>query len=76
MFGSELHVMVFKSPKVDLYGTDFGWGRAKKMEDIPKAISLTESRDILGGIEVGMVLPMPQMEAFTAFLIEGLDAFS
>ncbi|KAI5341706.1 PREDICTED: phenolic glucoside malonyltransferase [Prunus dulcis] len=34
MFGSELHVMVFGSPKVDLYETDFGWGRPKKIEDI------------------------------------------
>ncbi|CAB4268061.1 unnamed protein product [Prunus armeniaca] len=80
MFGSELHVMAFGSPKVDLYETDFGWGRPKKIEDIgidgAKAISLTESRDILGGIEVGLVLPKPQMEAFTTFLIEGLDAFS
>ncbi|KAK9913118.1 hypothetical protein M0R45_036943 [Rubus argutus] len=78
MFESELHVMVSGSPKVDLYETDFGLGRPKKIEDIEidgmKAIALTESRDVSGGIEVGVVLPKPQMDYFTTFFIEGLNA--
>ncbi|KAB1224729.1 Anthocyanin 5-aromatic acyltransferase [Morella rubra] len=78
LFGSELHVMVSGSPKLDLYETDFGWGRAKKIEDISidrmRAISLTESRDAEGGIEVGLTLPKAKMDAFSKFFDEGLKA--
>ncbi|KAM2482023.1 hypothetical protein COP2_040811 [Malus domestica] len=80
MFGSELHVMVLGSPKVDLYETDFGWGRPGKIEEIGidgvTGISLSESRDMSGGIEVGLVLPKPRMDAFTTLIIEGLNAIS
>ncbi|KAF2319450.1 hypothetical protein GH714_015932 [Hevea brasiliensis] len=34
LFGSEVHIMVSGSPKLNLYETDFGWGRPKKIEDI------------------------------------------
>lgn len=78
LFGSELHVMVAGSPKLDLYETDFGWGRAKKIEEISidckRAISLTESRDMEGGIEVGLALPKTKMDAFSSFFNEGLKA--
>ncbi|KAK7859498.1 malonyl-coenzyme:anthocyanin 5-o-glucoside-6'''-o-malonyltransferase [Quercus suber] len=74
MFGSELHVMVSGSPKLDLYETDFGWGRPKKIEEISidttRAISLTESRDLEGGIEVGLALPKPEMDAFVTLYTE------
>lgn len=78
MFESELHVMVSGSPKVDLYETDFGLGRPKKIEDIGidgmKAIALTQSRDVSGGIEVGLVLLKSQMDYFTTFFMEGRNA--
>lgn len=78
MFESELHVMVSGSPKVDLYETDFGLGRHKKIEDIGidgmKAIALTQSRDVSGGIEVGLVLLKSQMDYFTTFFMEGRNA--
>ncbi|KAI4323389.1 hypothetical protein L6164_023001 [Bauhinia variegata] len=80
LFGSEHHVMVTGSPKVDLYGTDFGWGRPKKIEDISidntKAISLTESRDLEGGIEIGIALPKDKMDIFTILFTQGLKALS
>ncbi|KAF7813171.1 phenolic glucoside malonyltransferase 1-like [Senna tora] len=48
------------SHRFDVYGNDFGWGRPKKMEivsiDETGAISLTESRNKNGGIEIGLVL--------------------
>ncbi|XP_030515344.1 anthocyanidin 3-O-glucoside 6''-O-acyltransferase-like [Rhodamnia argentea] len=73
---SELHVTIAGSPKVDLYDTDFGWGRPRKIEDISidksRAISLHESRDGEGGIEVGVALPKPQMDAFTSLFTAGL----
>ncbi|XP_062116209.1 phenolic glucoside malonyltransferase 1-like [Humulus lupulus] len=44
---SDIHVMACRSPKVDFYGRDFGWGKPKKIEEIEidstKAISLSES---------------------------------
>lgn len=76
MFGSELHVMVTGSPKVGSYELDFGWGRPRKVEEISigktRAISLCESRDVIGGIEVGLALPKAQMDAFDSLFREGL----
>lgn len=77
MFELEVNVMIFGSPKLDFYETDFGWGRPKKIEEISidrsRAISLTESRDFKGGIEVGIALPKNQMEVFSSLFIEGLQ---
>ncbi|KAH7845026.1 hypothetical protein Vadar_034344 [Vaccinium darrowii] len=74
---SEHHVMVTGSPKVDLYDLDFGWGRPKKIEEIgigkTRAVSLSESRDVEGGIEVGLVLPKAQMDAFGSVFRKGLS---
>ncbi|XP_022971001.1 coumaroyl-CoA:anthocyanidin 3-O-glucoside-6''-O-coumaroyltransferase 1-like [Cucurbita maxima] len=54
------------SPKSRSYDTDFGWGRPKKSEvlhvDSSIAISLHESRDEEGGIEIGMGLHKTQMD--------------
>ena len=58
--------------------TDFGWGRPKRIEEISidttRAISLIESRDLEGGIEVGLALPKPEMDAFVTLYTEGLKA--
>lgn len=76
LIGSDIHIIVSGSPKLDLYEKDFGWGRPKKIEEIEidttKAISLSESRNVKGGMEIGMVLPKPQMEAFAIIFKEGL----
>ncbi|KAF9675604.1 hypothetical protein SADUNF_Sadunf09G0049500 [Salix dunnii] len=78
MLGSAIHTIVSGSPKLDLYETDFGWRRPKKIEDISidkmRAISLIESRDEKGGIEVGLALPAGQMDAFKTLLIQELKA--
>ncbi|KAK1552307.1 hypothetical protein Q3G72_014196 [Acer saccharum] len=75
-FGSDNHVMVSGSPKVGLYKTDFGWGRPKKIEEISidkkRGISLIESRDLEGGIEVGLALPKVHMDAFISVFNQGL----
>ncbi|KAK2637084.1 hypothetical protein Ddye_031876 [Dipteronia dyeriana] len=75
-FGSDNHVMVSGSPKVGLYKTDFGWGRPKKIEEISidkkRGISLVESRDFEGGIEVGLALPKLHMDDFISALSHGL----
>ncbi|KAF3437296.1 hypothetical protein FNV43_RR20049 [Rhamnella rubrinervis] len=76
LIGSDIHMMASGSPKVDLYGRDFGWGRPKKIEEVAidrtRAVSLTETRHVKGGIEVGLVLEKPLMEAFTSFFNGGL----
>ncbi|KAF2293598.1 hypothetical protein GH714_003169 [Hevea brasiliensis] len=55
LFELEIHILIFGSPKINLYETDFGCGRPKKIEDITidnsRAISLTERRESKGGIE-------------------------
>ncbi|KAI8010700.1 Malonyl-coenzyme:anthocyanin 5-O-glucoside-6'''-O-malonyltransferase [Camellia lanceoleosa] len=77
LFGSVLHVMVTGSPKLDLYGLDFGWGRPKKIEEIAidrtHEVSLTESRDGEGGMEVALVLPRAKMDAFGSLFIKSFN---
>ncbi|XAR55451.1 Anthocyanin 5-(6'''-hydroxycinnamoyltransferase) [Bertholletia excelsa] len=77
LIGSDLHVMVTGSPKLDLYGLDFGWGRPKKIEEISidtsGAVSLTESREVGGGIEVGLVLPKAHMDSFASLFTKHLN---
>ncbi|CAH9126776.1 unnamed protein product [Cuscuta epithymum] len=69
---------VAASPKFDYYGLDFGWGKPIKSEitstDITGAISLSGSKDEEGALEIGMALPVTQMDAFTKFFEEGLKA--
>ncbi|KAF7805882.1 coumaroyl-CoA:anthocyanidin 3-O-glucoside-6''-O-coumaroyltransferase 1-like [Senna tora] len=71
--GSGLHkVIVGASPRFKVYETDFGWGKVKKSEvvhtDKLGIISLAESRDEEGGIEIGLSLPKDQMERFNVIL--------
>ncbi|KAA8526441.1 hypothetical protein F0562_008356 [Nyssa sinensis] len=77
LFGSEHNVTVTGSPKLDLYELDFGWGRPRKIEEISidgtRAVSLTESRDVEGGIEVGLALSRAKMDAFTCLFTEELQ---
>ncbi|KAG6496200.1 malonyl-coenzyme A:anthocyanin 3-O-glucoside-6''-O-malonyltransferase-like [Zingiber officinale] len=65
---NEQPLSVALSPKFHVYGTDFGWGRPKKVEitSITRkgAVSVAESRDEDGGVEIGVVLPKPDMEQF------------
>ncbi|PKU86452.1 Malonyl-coenzyme A:anthocyanin 3-O-glucoside-6''-O-malonyltransferase [Dendrobium catenatum] len=56
------------SPKLRVYETDFGWGKPVKV-DITSifetgAISLAESREEDGGIEIGLVLSEEEMNKF------------
>ncbi|GAY48981.1 hypothetical protein CUMW_115780 [Citrus unshiu] len=66
------------STQFDVYGSDFGWGRPKKVEivsiDRTQAISLAERRDGGGGVEVGVVLEKQQMEVFESLFADGLKS--
>lgn len=66
------------SPRFEVYGVDFGWGRPKKVDvtsiDKTGAFSLAESRESSGGIEVGLALNKGQMEEFSKVFNQGLEA--
>ncbi|XP_047338861.1 malonyl-CoA:anthocyanidin 5-O-glucoside-6''-O-malonyltransferase-like [Impatiens glandulifera] len=65
------------SPMFGLYGADFGWGRPTKVEmvsiDRSGAFSLCDDRDDNGGMEIGIVLSKPKIEAFSSIFGEGLE---
>lgn len=77
--GSEKHVHVTWSPKLKLYDeSNFGWGRPKKIEEVSidstRGVSLLQSRDVEGGIEIGLSLPKNKMDNFTILFTKGLEA--
>ncbi|XP_058092123.1 phenolic glucoside malonyltransferase 2-like [Magnolia sinica] len=69
-------VTVAGSPKFRVYDTDFGWGRPVKVEVFSiqeaGAISVADTRDEEGGIEVGVSLPKGEMDRFASLFVEGL----
>ncbi|KAL6570056.1 hypothetical protein OROMI_014570 [Orobanche minor] len=70
-------VGVSGSPRFDLYGVDFGWGKARKLEVVSidgesYSMSLCKSKDSDGGLEIGLSLSKERMEAFAAIFSEGL----
>ncbi|XP_038890804.1 malonyl-CoA:anthocyanidin 5-O-glucoside-6''-O-malonyltransferase [Benincasa hispida] len=68
-------VGVVGSPRLGVYGLDFGWGRAEnvKMVSIERtgSISLADGRDG-DGIEVSLVLSQPEMLCFASIFSDGL----
>ncbi|XP_074560026.1 LOW QUALITY PROTEIN: phenolic glucoside malonyltransferase 2-like [Curcuma longa] len=64
------------SPGFKVYDVDFGWGRPVKV-DMPSitwagAISVSESRDESGGVEIGLVAPKTEMDEFQTHFSNGL----
>ncbi|XP_076929239.1 coumaroyl-CoA:anthocyanidin 3-O-glucoside-6''-O-coumaroyltransferase 2-like [Bidens hawaiensis] len=71
----ELDIRVLGSPKVDSYGLDFGWGKVQKVDKIGRVInvvSLSGSRDMKGGMEIGVVLSKEKMSVFSSVFNGGL----
>ncbi|MQM09537.1 hypothetical protein Taro_042412 [Colocasia esculenta] len=66
------------APRLGVYQVDFGWGRPEKAElagiDRSGAMTLAENREGEGGIEVGLALRLPEMEAFASLFDAALDA--
>ncbi|CAM8896619.1 unnamed protein product [Rhodiola kirilowii] len=62
------------SPRLGVYGLDFGWGRPAKVEvvsiDGSNSVSIAESIDDEGGVEIGLALEKNQMEAFISIYEE------
>ncbi|CAL0317163.1 unnamed protein product [Lupinus luteus] len=67
------------SPRFEVYGIDFGWGRPKKVDvssiDKTGAFSLSESKKNDGGVEIGLALNKGEMEAFAALFYQEIESF-
>ncbi|KAG6476558.1 phenolic glucoside malonyltransferase 1-like [Zingiber officinale] len=74
---AEQPLSVAGSPKFKVYDVDFGWGRPSKVEitSIAKtsAMAVAESREEEGGVEIGLVKPQAEMEAFEKEFYGGLQ---
>ncbi|KAJ8749688.1 hypothetical protein K2173_010108 [Erythroxylum novogranatense] len=72
-------ISVAGSPRFEVYEFDFGWGRPKKVEiisiDRTGAVSLNQSRDEKGGVEIGLALPRHEMDTFASLFVDGLKDF-
>ncbi|KAF3444872.1 hypothetical protein FNV43_RR14565 [Rhamnella rubrinervis] len=66
------------SSRFEVYKTDFGWGTPRKVEitsiDRTGAISVADSPNGNGGVELGLVLKTQEMEAFASLFAKGLEA--
>ncbi|KAL2529910.1 Coumaroyl-CoA:anthocyanidin 3-O-glucoside-6''-O-coumaroyltransferase 2 [Forsythia ovata] len=64
------------SPRFDIYGVDYGWGRPKKFEglfiDDSGAISLCKSREADGSLEIGLSGPKIYIDSFATAITEFL----
>ncbi|ONI19010.1 hypothetical protein PRUPE_3G253100 [Prunus persica] len=73
---SEKMLMLAGSHRFGIYDTDFGWGRPRRTEvvsiDKTGAISLSDSKNGGGGVEIGLVLKKQYMDAFAALFAQGL----
>ncbi|ESQ46589.1 hypothetical protein EUTSA_v10000635mg [Eutrema salsugineum] len=73
--GSQV-LSVAGSTRFGVYGLDFGWGRPERVVvvsiDRGEAISMAESRDGNGGVEIGFSLKKHEMEALIDLLHGGL----
>ncbi|TYJ28322.1 hypothetical protein E1A91_A07G251100v1 [Gossypium mustelinum] len=62
-------ISVAGSPRFGVYGIDFGWGKPQKVVvvsiDKSGAISMAESRDGSGGVEIGLALNKHEMNNFS-----------
>ncbi|KAI5340781.1 hypothetical protein L3X38_020055 [Prunus dulcis] len=60
-----------------IYDTDFGWGKPRRTEvvsiDKTGAISLSDSKNGGGDVEVGLVLEKHHMQAFASLFAKGLQ---
>ncbi|KAG4384552.1 hypothetical protein AAZX31_13G285100 [Glycine max] len=74
MFVLETILMVTGSPKFGVYETDFGFGRPTKVEMVHsfKGMSLAESGDEEGGLEVGLVCTSTEIEYLNSVIEQGL----
>ncbi|XP_060672544.1 phenolic glucoside malonyltransferase 1-like [Ziziphus jujuba] len=65
------------SPRFEVYSTDFGFGRPRKVEiasiDKTGVVSLSDSRIGNGGVEIGLVLNVQEMRSFASLFAKVLE---
>ncbi|GER48199.1 HXXXD-type acyl-transferase family protein [Striga asiatica] len=76
--GGKRMFSVSGSARVDLYGADFGLGRARKVEALSidgekYSMSLCRPRDCEDGLEIGLSLPKDKMDVFASLFDDGLE---
>ncbi|CAK8540562.1 unnamed protein product [Lathyrus sativus] len=77
VFMSGNHLLVNGSPKFNVYETDFEFGNPIKVEMMlhsSKDMSLAESGDKEGGLEVGLIFETHEVEHFYSFIEQGLES--
>ncbi|OMO85891.1 Transferase [Corchorus olitorius] len=65
-------ISVAGSPRFEVYGCDFGWGKPLKVVVVSldsNAISMAESRDGSKGVEVGLALKKHEMDNFSSLFL-------
>ncbi|CAN0916583.1 Malonyl-CoA:anthocyanidin 5-O-glucoside-6''-O-malonyltransferase [Linum grandiflorum] len=71
-----MRVDVAGSPRLGVYDVDFGFGRPEKVEitsvDRGSGMSMVESGDGSGGVEVGVVMLRHEMDKFASSFVDGL----
>lgn len=74
----EISIGIAGSNRFEVYSIDFGWGRPKKVEmvstDRTGAISISDSKNGNGGVDIGLVLNIEKMKAFASAFAKGLEA--
>ncbi|KAK1353166.1 hypothetical protein POM88_053004 [Heracleum sosnowskyi] len=63
-----------KDTKLDYYNIiDFGWGKPQKFEFVEEPLSMSRCRDSNADLEIGIVLPKNEMDAFSTIFAEGVQ---
>lgn len=69
-------ISVAGSTRLGIYGSDFGWGKPVKVEivtiDKDGSVSMSESGDGSGGVEIGLCLKKDDVERFCSLFSRGL----
>jgi len=75
MFALGSTLIVTGSPKFTVYETDFGFGKPKKVEMVHsmKGVSLAESGEKEGGVEVGLVCTVTEFEYLVSVVEQELQ---
>ncbi|CAI8585308.1 unnamed protein product [Vicia faba] len=77
VFMSGNHLLVSGSPKFNVYETDFEFGNPIKVEMMmhsSKDMSLAESGDKDGGLEVGLIFKIEELKHLYSFIEQELEA--